>query len=223
MSYDPSGVSPVLSSVEEPATLVEVPQRQRMLMGMAETIAKHGYRGATITEVVRYARVSKRTFYEEFGDKESCFLELYDQTRDHLEQLMVERSSQSDRWREQIALGARAYYQALTVSPLLTRAFFIEIGTLSERATRHRRQAFDQFALLLCDLVDQARRENPEIPSRPLTPVMSTALMGGMTEVMIAAIEKDEMADRIDELVEVCTDLIATVVTGQFPPGQEPA
>jgi AcrR family transcriptional regulator len=196
----------------------ELHQRQRMLIGLATTIGKHGYRGATITEVVRFAKVSKRTFYEEFGDKESCFLELYDETR---RALMLQIASQVDLsgdWREQIRVGARAYYTTLTSAPLLTHAFFIEIATLSERATEVRRTAFDEFAALLSELVARGRAAHPDIPSRPLSPMMAQALIGGMTEVMIGAIEKDEMVERVEDLVDVCTDLIATVVTGQFPP-----
>ena len=34
----------------------------------------------TIADVVRVARVSKRTFYEHFADKEACFLALYAET-----------------------------------------------------------------------------------------------------------------------------------------------
>lgn len=194
-----------------------VPQRDRMLLGMAQTIAKHGYRGATITEVVRFAKVSKRTFYEEFGDKESCFLELYDQTRFTLEQLIIEQSRLSQDWREQIRMGARAYYAALAAEPRLTQAFFIEIATLSERATKARRVAFDHFARVLVNLVEQARADNPDVPSRELSQVMSVAVMGGMTELLIGAIERDDLAESIDLLVDTASDLIGTLVTGQFP------
>ncbi len=222
MSTETSSLAPDAQQGEGAATPPELGQRQRMLMGMAQTIAQHGYRGATITEVVRFAKVSKRTFYEEFGDKESCFLELYEQTRDQLQQLIREQTdATSADWREQIATGARAYYTALSVEPLLTRAFFIEVATLSERATRVRRESFDSFAQTLLELIERGRAAHPEIPSRPITPMMAAAVLGGMTDVMIGSLERNEMAEKIDELVETCTDLIATIVTGQFPPGQE--
>ncbi len=192
-----------------------------MLEGMALTIAKHGYRGATITEVVRHAKVSKRTFYEEFGDKESCFLELYDQTRQGLEQLIIHASHGDQPWREQIRTGTHAYYSALAAEPRLTQAFFIEIATLSERATQARREAFDHFAALIVQIVEEARKKNPDVPSRPLTHEMAIAMIGGMTELLISAIERDEMAERTDDFVDVYTDMLATVVTGQFPPGTD--
>lgn len=195
----------------------DVPARQRLLDGMAIAIATSGYRGATITEVVRYARVSKRTFYEEFDDKEACFLELYDRTAEALETLITDAARLDLPWREQIRAGARAYYTALTSAPLLTRAFFIEIGTISPEATARRRSAIDHFVEVIRGVVDEGRRRNPEIRSRPLTPAMGLAVVGGMTEVMIAAIEEEAMTERLDELVDTCTDLFASVVTGRFP------
>ncbi|MDQ8046980.1 MAG: TetR/AcrR family transcriptional regulator [Solirubrobacteraceae bacterium] len=218
MSAEVSPSVPSSPASSSGSSAPEVHQRQRMLNGMADTVAKHGYRGATITEVVRYAKVSKRTFYEEFGDKESCFLELYDRTRRELEKIIIDQSDPSkDDWRDQIARGARAYYQALTIQPLLTRAFFIEIATLSERATQVRRESFDSFANVLLELIEKGRAAHPEIPSRSISFTMAAAILGGMTDVMIGAIENDEMLERVDDLVETVTDLIGCVVTGQFP------
>src|ERR1700712_5093154 len=57
-----------------------LPPRSRLLQAMLIVLSKHGYRGATITEVVSISKVSKRTFYENFADKEACFLEIYSAT-----------------------------------------------------------------------------------------------------------------------------------------------
>ncbi|MBO9532679.1 MAG: TetR/AcrR family transcriptional regulator [Solirubrobacteraceae bacterium] len=219
-----SAVSPAAVGEAASSTVSELHQRDRMLIGMAQTIAKHGYRGATITEVVRFARVSKRTFYEEFGDKESCFLELYEKTAKELEGLILAASAKAELdWREQIRAGAHAYFSALAIEPMLTKAFFIEIGTLSERATQARRSMLDHFCVLLSSIVDEARKRNPDVPSRPLPPMLAAAVVGGMTDVMIGALERDQYVESVDDLVETATDLLASVITGQFPPGTSPA
>lgn len=218
VSQADNGIFPTSDAVSE------MHQRDRMLIGMAHTIAKHGYRGATITEVVRFARVSKRTFYEEFGDKESCFLELYERTARDLEQLIVQASAEESlAWREQIRAGANAYFSALAVEPMLTKAFFIEIATLSERAIQSRRAMLDHFCVLLGNIVEEARRRNPDVPSRPLPPMLAAAVVGGMTDVMIGALERDQYVESVDDLVETATDLLASVITGQFPPGTPPS
>jgi AcrR family transcriptional regulator len=45
-------------------------QRERLLAAIADQVAAHGYRGTTITEVVKAASVSTRDFYELFKGKE---------------------------------------------------------------------------------------------------------------------------------------------------------
>ena len=64
--------------------------RARLEAGLAEAIAEKGYAAATIADVVRHARVSKRTFYEHFADKEECFLALYSDSSDELLALIAE-------------------------------------------------------------------------------------------------------------------------------------
>jgi AcrR family transcriptional regulator len=58
--------------------------RRRLLEGMAAAIAEHGYAATRLADVVAHARVSRRTFYEHFEDKEACFLALYVALCDHL-------------------------------------------------------------------------------------------------------------------------------------------
>src|SRR3954454_14835880 len=52
-------------------------QRGRMLTAMAEAVAQKGYARTTVADVLSRARVSRETFYEQFADKEDCFLAAY--------------------------------------------------------------------------------------------------------------------------------------------------
>src|ERR1700760_2420824 len=60
------------------------PFRLRLLDGLAAAIAERGYRTTTVADIVRAARTSKRTFYDQFASKEACFLELLRVDVDHL-------------------------------------------------------------------------------------------------------------------------------------------
>src|SRR6201999_155311 len=52
------------------------PFRIRLLDVMATSITERGYPASTVAHIVRHARTSKRTFYDQFASKEQCFLEL---------------------------------------------------------------------------------------------------------------------------------------------------
>ncbi|HEV7687975.1 MAG TPA: helix-turn-helix domain-containing protein, partial [Acidimicrobiia bacterium] len=53
-------------------------QRGRLVDAMAQIVAEKGYPATTVADVVERAGVSRRTFYEQFADKEACFLAAYD-------------------------------------------------------------------------------------------------------------------------------------------------
>ncbi len=66
--------SATTAAADEP--LLGDPFRLRLLDGLAASIAERGYRATTVADIVRHARTSKRTFYDQFASKEQCFLEL---------------------------------------------------------------------------------------------------------------------------------------------------
>ena len=50
--------------------------RDRLIDGLGASIGERGYRDTTVADIVRHARTSKRTFYEQFASKEECLIEL---------------------------------------------------------------------------------------------------------------------------------------------------
>jgi AcrR family transcriptional regulator len=52
-------------------------QRERLISGMVAAAARHGYAKASVARVIAQAGVSRATFYEQFADREECFLAAY--------------------------------------------------------------------------------------------------------------------------------------------------
>ncbi|WP_157172990.1 TetR family transcriptional regulator [Nocardia exalbida] len=46
-------------------------QRQRLLFGVTVVVADRGYLTATVADIAAAAKVSRRTFYQHFPDKEA--------------------------------------------------------------------------------------------------------------------------------------------------------
>ena len=57
------------------------PFRERLLEGLADSIAQRGYRETTVADIVRNAKTSKRTFYAHFTGKDAALLELLEAQR----------------------------------------------------------------------------------------------------------------------------------------------
>src|ERR1041385_4860521 len=53
-------------------------QRTRMHGAMIEAVAANGYERTSVKQVVGLAGVSRRSFYEQFANKQECFLATYD-------------------------------------------------------------------------------------------------------------------------------------------------
>lgn len=49
-------------------------QRERLMAGMIAAAGRSGYAGASVSEVIRNAGVSRPTFYDYFTDKDDCFI-----------------------------------------------------------------------------------------------------------------------------------------------------
>ena len=64
-------------------------QRARLLVGIVRAVARHGYNAATITEIAEGASVSRQTFYDNFQNKEQCFLAAYDRAVDDVQTAMA--------------------------------------------------------------------------------------------------------------------------------------
>ena len=55
--------------------------RERALAAMAEAVGERGYPETTVGDVLERARMSRRTFYQLFDNREECFLATYDHAR----------------------------------------------------------------------------------------------------------------------------------------------
>ena len=121
--------------------------RARLTEGLAAAIAEKGYAAVTIADVVRVARVSKRTFYEHFADKEACFLELYAETSDELLELIATATDEAGGpWDARIEAAARAYFERVAGEPELMRAALLEIHAAGPRARGLRREVQRRYA-----------------------------------------------------------------------------
>lgn len=101
-------------------------QRERLLAAIAQEVAVKGYRGTTITEVVKLASVSTRDFYEHFDSKEACFLAAFEAVRDHLEVVLREAAASEPDWPHQAVAVLRAALEFFAAEPDLARLCIVE-------------------------------------------------------------------------------------------------
>jgi AcrR family transcriptional regulator len=137
-------------------------QRGRMLEAMAEAVAEKGYPATTVADVIGRAGVSRKTFYEQFRDKEDCFLAAYDTGVELLLDALRGAGSDEEDLLERARKRTRAYLETLASEPAFARTFMIEVAAAGPAALARRDAVHERFADLLREQVQAAGL--PELP-----------------------------------------------------------
>jgi AcrR family transcriptional regulator len=178
--------------------------RGRLLLAMAETLAEQGFAQTSVADVVRRARVSKRTFYEHFTSRDECYLATYSALSEAMLELIKQAAQVDAAPEERLAAAAYAYLEALQSIPEVTRTFFTEIQMAGPLALKAQRRVHDRFAGVLFELIEQGRNEHPG--ARPLSRMMAVAIVGAANELLMKRIDEgspDKLRDLGDHVVEL--------------------
>lgn len=188
--------------------------RGRLLAAMADLVAERGYPAVTVGDVVGRARVSKRTFYQHYADREECFLAVYAAAAEgslaRIAEVAADPALRSLGIAVQVAAAARAYLGALAEQPALTRTLLTEISSVGPRGWAVRREVLGRFADQLMAQIDKARTEHPELAD--LSHPLALALVGGINELVLDEVESGRAAFLL-ELESTAATLIVSVLT----------
>ena len=196
-------------SAADTETATPTEHRSRLLEGMAQCVAAQGYADTTIADIVREAGVSRRTFYEHFSDKAVCLVALYEAASQNA--LAVLRSAVDPQrgWQEQVESAIGAYLGVLASNPVLMRTLFVDILGLGLPGLAARRHANQQLADFMQEVVNQPS-SGPVLHS-----AMAMAVVGGINELVLQAIEQDQVAALAD-LVAPSSALLRAAVAANY-------
>jgi len=171
--------------------------RDRLIDGLAASIGERGYRDSTVADIVRHARTSKRTFYEQFASKEECLIELLRRNNEDLIANIQAAVDPEADWQLQIRQAAVAYVDHIGSRPAITLSWIREAPALGLVARPLNRLAMEALTDMLVDLTDSPgfRRAGLTPISRPLALI----LLGGLRELTALFVEDDRDVQGIVE------------------------
>ncbi|AQT82464.1 TetR family transcriptional regulator [Mycolicibacterium litorale] len=161
--------------------------RRRLLDGLAASIDERGYRETTVADIVRHARTSKRTFYDQFAAKEDCFAELLMANNDQLVATIQDAVDRTAPWREQVRQAVVAYVHSIQEHPALTLSWIRELPALGEDARPTLRRGFGRLATMIVDLTANDGFRDAGI--EPLSHAAAVILVGGLRELTAQTVE----------------------------------
>jgi len=180
-----------------PRVFVAENQRERLLNGVVEAVAEHGYNATTISRITAAAKISRRTFYEYFGGKEDCFAAAYEMIETHVLDSMLAAPGAGEPWPDRVRARLAALLDVLSRDPAVSRCFLIEpLAAGGDIAARYR----EAMQLLAATL-------RPEPPPSDLDmEVRDQALIGGIATLIVRRLNAggpQRLPELLPDLVEL--------------------
>lgn len=171
-------------------------KRQRILKGMLVSVGTHGYEHTTVQDAITNAGLYRQAFYDNFEDKQDCYLHAIDAGSAWIELAMRQAIAGEPTWRGRLrgALGGLLTY--LDEHPEIGRALIVEVHAAGGAAVGKRTEAMERAVAMM----DLAREESED--SAPA--ISAEAVVAGILAVLhtrLAARQEDGFARLLPELM----------------------
>jgi AcrR family transcriptional regulator len=164
-------------------------QRGRLVEAAMHVFGTRSFGEARVADVLERAAISRKTFYEQFADKEACFMAAYEAAAVRARDAIRMGSRGIDDWQASVRGGIESLLAFLAAEPELARLLVVEVTGAGPTALRRRSEAVRQFAAMLAQTGDQD------------APLGAQVAVGGIWEV-VHALVLEERADQLPEVVD---------------------
>jgi AcrR family transcriptional regulator len=181
-----------------PREFVVSNQKGRIAAALIEVMVSDGYLAASVTRIVAAAGVSRRTFYNYYGDKSEAFFDVYGEVSGFLLGAMREAGEATKGgWAGKVRARLEALLAAVDANPDLAR-FCLAVPTAAggEVAAVQRR--------FLKEVVDVLAEDRPKKARRP-PEAAEYAMVGGLAALIIGSIDaaSGDVRDLLPEVLEL--------------------
>jgi AcrR family transcriptional regulator len=131
-------------------------QRSRLLAGAVAAVDEVGYEATTVAQITARSRVSRRTFYELFKNREECLATVLDSTVEAVERELGAAGVAGFAWREQLRVGLWTILAFLDGDPVLARVCLVQ----AQRGGGVVQQRREAVLARLARVVDEGRKDS---------------------------------------------------------------
>ena len=173
-------------------------QRSRLLMGALAAVREQGYAAVMVGNITRQAKVSRRTFYELFENREACLAALVKDILAAIEAELAQANLEGLAWREQVRGGLWVVLSFFEREPALARMLVVE----SSRGGAQVQELREQVLARLARILDGGRRMGSR--SADCGPLTAEGLVGaafGILYTRLARAGQEKMTGLLGELM----------------------
>src|SRR5580704_10600114 len=179
------------------AQIVEI-QRSRLLAAAVKAVDELGYADATVSDVTYRARVSRRTFYELFANREECLIAVLEDVVALIAEDVARAGVEGLPWCERVRRGLWAILSFLDREPVLARVCVIQALRGGPEVLARR----DEILAGLAAVVDEGRNEGAR--GEQCTPLTAEGVLGAAFAIVYARLlrgERKPLTDLLGELM----------------------
>jgi AcrR family transcriptional regulator len=153
-------------------------QRARVLAALVDASAERGAANVTVAHIVARAGVSRRTFYELFADRETCFLAAFDDAVARATACVLGAYDRSAPWPRRMRAAVTAGLAFLEADPRAARLLMVDSLGAGAKTLEHRRLMQERIV----EAVEQGREQVR--PGSAPPPLAGEGAVGGLLSVL---------------------------------------
>ncbi len=198
-----------------PSQVIEI-QRSRLLAGAVGAIEEHGFANTTVAQITARARVSRRTFYELFENREACLEALIEDAVAIVQEEIAAADLEGLAWRERIRGGLWVILCFCDREPALARVCVVHSLRGGPAVLARREEVLARLAGVL----DEGRGESAR--GAGCTPLTAEGLVGAAYGILHARLSRGE-GEPLSELLGELMGMIALPYLGAAAARREQA
>ncbi len=188
--------------------VVEI-QRARLLVAALGVVDELGYARVTVAHITGRARVSRRTFYDLFENREDCLLAALESVVERVREELVVADLEHLVWRERVRVGCWVVLSFFDREPVLARVLVVQALRGGLRVLERRERVLGELA----GVIDEGRGENPRSADCPV--LMAEGLVGAVFAVVYGRLLRGDG----EPLTGLFGELVGMIVLPYLGPG----
>jgi AcrR family transcriptional regulator len=173
-----------LNGWSEPCAQVAELQRSRLLAAAVQTVEELGYSGTTVAHITGRARVSRRTFYELFSNRDECLAAVLEDVVERLEAELAAAGIGKLAWPERVRMGLWTILSFLDREPAIARVCFVQAARGGTPIVERREEIIARLATAL----GEGRTER----GGDCTPLTAEGLIGAAVRILYSRLRSDD-------------------------------
>jgi AcrR family transcriptional regulator len=154
-------------------------RRVLLLRASAVAVDEHGYGAVTVAHITARAKISRRTFYELFVDREQCLLAVMAYIDKQLTSELVAADLGGLGWRERVRMGLWSVLRFFDREPVLARFCVVESARGDDRMAAYREELLARVVGVFAEGAREGVHQGGEC-----SPLVAEGIAGAVVSVL---------------------------------------